>query len=83
VELPELLLGHLHLFERGGDLVEREKAPLLTIRDERAQLLQLVNRSLVRQQNVVFDSSAPLGCRCPSLAPRRRPSSVSPRKKGL
>jgi hypothetical protein len=78
-----LLLGHLHFFERGGDLVEREKAPLLTIRDERAQLVQLVNRSLVRQQNFVFDSSAPLGCRCPSLAPRRTPVFCLPQKKGL
>jgi hypothetical protein len=63
VQLLELLLRDLHLFERGGDLVERQKAPLLTIRDEGPQLVQFVDRSFIGQQNFVFDSSAPLGCR--------------------
>jgi hypothetical protein len=83
VQLLDLLLGHLHLFERGGDVVKRQKAPLLTIRDERTQLVQLVDRSFVRQQNIVIDSSAPLWCRCPSLACVACPSSVSHRTKGL
>ncbi|CAA9528420.1 MAG: hypothetical protein AVDCRST_MAG67-4264 [uncultured Solirubrobacteraceae bacterium] len=70
MQLLELLLRDLHLFECPRDLVEREKAALLPIGDERSQLVELVDRRLVRQQNFVFDASAPLGCRLCLASPR-------------
>jgi hypothetical protein len=63
VQLAELLLGDVDLLQRGGDLVECQEAPFLTIRDQRPKLVQLVDRRLVRQQNIVLDRSAPLGFR--------------------
>ena len=61
MQLAQLLLRDLDLFERGGDVLERQKAALLAIRDQRPKLIQLVNRGFVRQQNLILDCSAPLG----------------------
>jgi hypothetical protein len=61
VQLLKLLLGDLYLLERGRDVVERQVAPLLTVRDQPTQLIELMNGCLVRQQNFVLDCSAPLG----------------------
>jgi hypothetical protein len=58
VQLAHLLLGDLDLLQGGRDLVERQKAPLLTIRDERPKLVQLVDRRFVSQQNFILDDSA-------------------------
>jgi hypothetical protein len=74
VQLLHLFLGDLDLLERRGDLVEGQEAALLPVRDQAAQLVELVDRSLVRQQNFVLDRSAPLGpryrmfgARCPKF----------------
>jgi len=61
MQFLDLLLGDLDLLERGRDLVEGQKAALLTIRDQTAKLVELVNRGLVSQQDFVLDRSAPLG----------------------
>jgi len=61
MQFLDLLLGDLDLLERGRDLVEGQKAALLTIRDQTAKLIELVNRGLVSQQDFVLDRSAPLG----------------------
>jgi hypothetical protein len=68
VQLLNLLLGDIDLLERGADVIEREKSPLLTIRDEGSKLVQFMDRSFIRQQNIILDYSAPLGCRCQSFA---------------
>ena len=78
MQLPQLLLGDLDLLQRGGDLLERQEAALLALRDQRPKLVQLVDRRLVRQQHLVLDRSAPLGagpCKhCTTDDPRRPPS---------
>jgi hypothetical protein len=63
VQLLDLLLGDLDLLERRGDLVEGQKTAFLPICDETAELVELVDRRLVRQQNLFLDRSAPLGPR--------------------
>jgi len=68
VQLLELLLGDLDLLQRGRDLVERQKPALLTVRDQRPKLVQLVDGGFVRQQNLILYPSAPLGCRCSLVA---------------
>jgi GTP cyclohydrolase I/GTP cyclohydrolase-4 len=60
VQLGELLLRDLDLLERRRDLLEGQEPPVLALADERAQLLQLVDRRLVREQRFGLDSSAPL-----------------------
>jgi hypothetical protein len=64
VQLLDLLLGDLDLLERRGDVVEGQKAAFLAVCDETAELVELVDRCLVRQQNLFIDRSAPLGPRC-------------------
>jgi hypothetical protein len=54
VQLRHLLLRHLHLLERGGDLLDGQESPLLGLGDQRAQLVDLVNRGFVRQQCIGF-----------------------------
>ena len=49
MELLHLLLRDLDLLERGGDLLERQDALLLTLGDQRAKLVQLDDRRLVSQ----------------------------------
>ena len=59
VEFLDLLLGHIHLFEAGLDLGEGEKPTLLAARDQRPQLVELHNRSLVAQQNDFVNAHSP------------------------
>src|SRR5437763_5780317 len=56
MQLLQLLLRHLDLLEAGGDLLEREIAALATLRDERAELLDVGERSvgLRRLENHLF-----------------------------
>ena len=51
VQLLHLLLGDLDLFEACLDLLERQVSALLTFGDQRTQLLELHDRSLVTQQH--------------------------------
>ena len=46
VQVAHLLLGDLDLLEAGGDLLERQIAPLAALGDQRAQLLDLEERRL-------------------------------------
>jgi len=69
VQFLDLLLGDLDLLESRGDLVEGQAAELLTVGDEAAKLVELVDRGLIRQQNLVLDRSAPLGPVPPRFAP--------------
>jgi hypothetical protein len=69
VQFLDLLLGDLDLLESRGDLVEGQAAALLTVGDEAAKLVELVDRGLIRQQNLVVDRSAPLGPVPPRFAP--------------
>jgi hypothetical protein len=55
MELSQLLLRDVDLLQRGGDVVERQKSALLTIGDQRPKLIQLINWSFVRKQNLVLD----------------------------
>ena len=50
VQLRDLLLGDLHLFQRGGDLLERQEASFLAFGDERTKLVDLRDRRVARQQ---------------------------------
>jgi len=47
VQLRHLLLGDIDLLQRGGDLVEGQKAPFLTVGDERPELIEFVDGSRV------------------------------------
>ena len=49
MEFLHLLLGDLHLLEAGFDLREGEDTTLLTLRDQRTELLELRDRSLVAE----------------------------------
>jgi len=67
VQLTELLLRDLDLLQRGRDLVECQIATFLAVGNEAAQLLQLVDRCPISQQNLVVDAStlpwvAPASC---------------------
>jgi len=59
VQLVDLLLGDLDLLERRGDLVEGQKTALLAVGDQTPELVELMDGSAVRQQNLVLDPSAP------------------------
>jgi len=48
MQLLHLLLGDFDLLERRGDLVERQESPLLAIRDQPAELIELIDRRAVR-----------------------------------
>src|SRR5829696_4471324 len=50
VELDDLLLGDLHLFQAGGDLLERQEPTLLAFGDQRPQLVDLGDRRLALEQ---------------------------------
>jgi hypothetical protein len=52
VELRQLLLRDLDLFERGGDLLDGEEPALLPFVDERSELVELRDGCLVSKQNV-------------------------------
>jgi hypothetical protein len=65
-QLAQLLLRDVDLLQRAGDVVERQIAPLLALRDQGPKLVQFMDRRLVRQQNLIVDRSAPLRCLCPS-----------------
>jgi hypothetical protein len=80
VKLLDLLLGDLDLLQRGGDVVECQEAALLAVRDEATELVELIDGSLVRQQNFVLDRSAPLE---PRNRMRARPSPRIRRERGL
>ncbi len=60
VQLVQLLLGDLHFLERRGDVVERQEPALVAFRDQRAKLVQLIDRRFVRQQHFCLYWSAPL-----------------------
>ena len=51
VQLKDLLLGDLHLFQEGGDLLERQESAFLTLGDERAQLVHLKDGCFIAEQN--------------------------------
>jgi len=59
VQLLDLLLGDLHLLQAGFDLGEGQKSPFLTGRDQRPQLVELHNRSLVAQKNDLVSAHSP------------------------
>ena len=50
VQLLDLLLGDLDLLEACGDLLEGQKAALLPLRDQPAELIELRDRCLVTEQ---------------------------------
>ena len=52
VQLRDLLLGDLHLFQRGGDLLERQETALLTFGNKRTELVDLRDGRVARQQCV-------------------------------
>ena len=52
VQLGDLLLRDLHLFQRGGDLLERQEAALLTFGNERTELVDLRDGRVAHQQCV-------------------------------
>ena len=68
VELLQLLLGDLDLFQRAGDLLEGQEPSLLRLRNKWTKFVQLVDRCLIREQHLDLDGSAPL---------RFRPDAVS------
>ena len=51
VELLHLLLGYLDLLQRSRNLLERQEAALLPVRDQVAEFLKLRDRCVVRQQH--------------------------------
>jgi len=57
VQLLELLLRDVDLFERRGYLVERQVAALLAVGNETTKLLQFMDRSAISKQNLVVDLS--------------------------
>ncbi len=68
VQALHLLLGDLHLLERGGDLLERQVALLLALGNERLQLLG-VRRTRPRCRPAgVSPSSSPCCCSLPSVS---------------
>ena len=50
MQLRDLFLRDLHLFKRGGDLLERQEATLLTLGDQRTELVDLRDGRVARQQ---------------------------------
>ena len=50
VQLRDLLLGDLDLFQRGGDLLDGQDPPFLAFGDERAKLVDLGDRRFIRQE---------------------------------
>ena len=60
VQLLELLLCHLDLFQVRSDLIEGQKAAIVPFGDQRAQLFDLADRSLIAQQNRCFIAHWPL-----------------------
>jgi hypothetical protein len=57
VQLLELLLGDLDFFKSRFDLPESQEPSLLSLGDQRPQLVKLRDRSLVRQQDCLFAHS--------------------------
>jgi hypothetical protein len=57
VQLLELLLRDVDLFERRGDLVERQVAAFLPVGNQTTQFIQFMNRCAISKQNLVVDLS--------------------------
>jgi len=74
VQLAKLLLGDIDLLERRRDVVERQKAALLALRDQGPKLIQFMDGRLVSQQNFRLDRSAPLRAALPSMPDGSRAS---------
>ena len=60
VQLLDLLLGDLDLLEARRDLLEGQEAALLALGDQRPQLIELRDRSLIGQQHNSPYRSQPL-----------------------
>ena len=58
MQLPDLLLGDLYLFQAGRDLLERQKALLLPFGDQAPKLLHLEDGGLVGQQYLSLGAQA-------------------------
>ena len=74
MQLLHLLLGDLHLLEARLDLREGQEAALLTLGDQRSQLVELRDRSLIRQKYYLLAGHRAL--RPPSKADPSHPASA-------
>ncbi|MGK2936693.1 MAG: hypothetical protein ACSLFR_02645 [Solirubrobacteraceae bacterium] len=59
MKLGHLFLRDLYLFERALKLLEGQEPAFLGFGDQRTQLVELVDRRLVREKYLGFDLSTP------------------------
>ena len=79
MQFLDLLLGDLELLEACGDLLKRQKAALLPLRDETTELIEFRDRCLVTEQSgcLVAQPPTPSGSRISNQEPLPDSGSLS------